>query len=168
MCIGSCVAITSRRRAASTPWTSLSYVGPGWMCAYRRARFYETFRVARGETVDRSLFVLASRQWDNPGRSSARLIPSLPRIRIRSRGRVSSQGLRTMLVSARRLPTITAQAFDCFRGRHPTGAARTSKKTFYSPKLAIECETFRIVRSLASHMEVEGRSAEQFRGSWDA
>lgn len=134
--------------------------------------FYQTFRVGRDDTVGRSLFALGGGQWDIPElrRLVGEIIPkSTAVVGYEVTAEFPTIGRRTMLVSARRLV-------------HPDNSSTsililfedvTDKRVSDAQKDVLLAETrhrtknlLGIVRSLASQMEVEGRSAEQYRDAF--
>ncbi|MGX1167016.1 two-component sensor histidine kinase [Bradyrhizobium sp. USDA 372] len=134
--------------------------------------FYETFRVARDDTVGRSLFSLGNGQWDIPD-----LRALVGEIISRSTAIVGYEvkadfptiGSRTMLVSARRLvhpdnnSTSILILFEDVTDRRHSDAQKDIllAETRHRMKNLLG-----IIRSLANQTDVEGRSAKEFRDAF--
>ncbi|MBB4366234.1 two-component sensor histidine kinase [Bradyrhizobium sp. CIR48] len=134
--------------------------------------FYETFRVARDETVGRSLFDLGGGQWDiaELRRLVGEIIPrSTAVVGYEVTAEFPTIGRRTMLVSARRLV-------------HPDNNSTsllilledvTDRRQSDVQKDILLAETrhrmknlLGIVRSLANQTDVEGRTANEYRDAF--
>ena len=134
--------------------------------------FYETFRVARDDTVGRSLFHLGNGQWDIPElkRLVREIIPrSTAVVGYEVTAEFPTIGRRTMLVSARRLvhpdnnSTSILILFEDVTDRQQRDAQKDIllAETRHRMKNLLA-----IVRSLASQTEVEGRSAKEYRNAF--
>ncbi|RZN32716.1 HWE histidine kinase domain-containing protein [Bradyrhizobium sp. Leo121] len=134
--------------------------------------FYETFRVARDDTVGRSLFDLGNGQWDIPElrRLVSEIIPrSTAVVGYEVTGEFPTIGPRTMLVSARRLvhpdnnsTSILILFEDVTDRRH----SDVQKDILLAETRHRMKNLLGIVRSLANQTEVEGRSAKEYRDAF--
>ncbi|UFW45391.1 MULTISPECIES: sensor histidine kinase [Bradyrhizobium] len=134
--------------------------------------FYETFRVARDETVGRSLFALGGSQWDIP--ELRRLVSEIiPRSTAVVGYEVTSEfptiGPRTMLVSARRLvhpdnnSTSLLILFEDVTDRRQRDVQKDILLTETRHRMK---NLLGIVRSLANQTDVEGRTAKEYRDAF--
>ncbi len=134
--------------------------------------FYETFRVSRDDTVGRSLFALGDGQWDIPElrKLVGEIIPrSTVIIGYEVAAEFTAIGRRTMLVSARRLmhpDNNSTSILILFEDITDSRAREAQKDVLLAETRHRMKNLLGIVRSLASQMDVEGRSAEQFRDSF--
>ncbi|MCA1388270.1 PAS domain-containing protein [Bradyrhizobium sp. IC3123] len=134
--------------------------------------FYETFRVARDDTVGRSLFNLGDGQWDIPElrRLVGEIIPrSTAVVGYEVKADFPTIGPRTMLVSARRLvhpdnnSTSILILFEDVTDRRQSEAQKDIllAETRHRMKNLLG-----IIRSLANQTDVEGRSAKEYRDAF--
>ncbi|MDA9423022.1 MULTISPECIES: sensor histidine kinase [Bradyrhizobium] len=134
--------------------------------------FYETFRVARDDTVGRSLFELGNGQWDiaELRRLVGEIIPkSTAVVGYEVKCDFPTIGPRTMLVTARRLvhpdnnsTSILILFEDVSERRH--GDAQ--KDILLAETRHRMKNLLGIIRSLANQTEVEGLSAKEYRDAF--
>jgi two-component sensor histidine kinase len=134
--------------------------------------FYQTFRVGRDDTVGRSLFDLGGGQWDIPELSKlvGEIIPkSTAIVGYEVTAEFPAIGQRTMLVSARRLvhpDNNSTSILIVFEDVTDERARETEKDVLVAETRHRMKNLLGIVRSLASQIEVEGQSAEQYRNAF--
>lgn len=134
--------------------------------------FYETFRVARDDTVGRSLFDLGNRQWDIPElrRLVSEIIPrSTAVVGYEVTAEFPTIGSRTMLVSARRLvhpdnnSTSILILFEDVTDRRQSDVQKDILLAEMRHRMK---NVLAIVRSLANQTNVEGRTAKEYRDAF--
>src|SRR5581483_7003057 len=134
--------------------------------------FYQTFRVGRDDTVGRSLFELGGGQWDIPELSKlvGEIIPkSTAIVGYEVTAEFPAIGQRTMLVSARRLvhpDNNSTSILIVFEDITDERAKETEKDVLVAETRHRMKNLLGIVRALASQIEVQDRSAEQYRNAF--
>jgi two-component sensor histidine kinase len=134
--------------------------------------FFETFRVARDDTVGRSLFALGNGQWDIPELRLllGNIIPkSAAVVGYEVNADFPAIGRRTMLVSARRLvhpdnnSTSVLILFEDVTDRRHSEAEKDILLAETRHRMR---NVLGIVRAVASQTGVEGRSGEEYRDTF--
>jgi two-component sensor histidine kinase len=134
--------------------------------------FFEKFRVARDDTVGRSLFTLGNGQWDIPElrRLLGEIIPrSAAIIAYEVNGDFPFIGRRTMLVSARRLihpDNNSTSILILFEDVTDSRRGEAEKDILLAETRHRMKNLLAIVRALATQTAVEGRSGEEYRDAF--
>ncbi len=134
--------------------------------------FFEKFRVARDDTVGRSLFALGNGQWDVPElrRLLSDIIPrSAAVIGYEVNADFPAIGRRTMLVSARRLvhpDNNSTSVLVLFEDVTEQRRSDAEKDVLLAETRHRMKNLLAIVRALATQTSVEGRSAQDYRDAF--